>query len=320
MENTAFIFKKMITLVVTLLLVSIIAFLVFEIIPGDSVTAMLGTEYTQERAEALREELGYNDPVYVRYMRWLTDFVQGDLGVSLNYKLPVWDILKDKLPVTLWLAGLSLLFTIIFSIPLGIWLAWREYQGKGKILEYINQLIMSVPSFFLGILLIIVFGLVFHMFTVGGYVSYETDFGAFLTYLIPAAFAIAIPKIAMVIKFAKTSMVRELRSDYVRTARSKGASDRRILIHHVFRNGLMPVVTFLGMILAEVMAGSIIAEQVFNIPGIGRILVTAVSNRDYPIVQAIIVYIAAVVVIVNGIVDIMYRYIDPRVTVGIRND
>lgn len=320
MENAGYICKKIVTLVVTLLFVSVIAFFVFEIIPGDSVTTMLGTEFTEERAEALREQLGYNDPLHLRYAHWLAGFVRGDFGTSLIYKIPVSEILKDKLPVTLWLAGLSLLFTVVISFPLGVYIAWREYKGKGKILEYINQLSMSIPSFFLGILLIIVFGLTFRMFTVGGYVSREQDFGGFISYLIPAAAAIAIPKIAMMVKFAKTSMLQQLNADYVRTARSKGVPVRRILTHHVFRNGLLSVITFLGMIIAEVMAGSIIVEQVFNIPGLGRILVTAVRNRDYPIVQAIIVYIAAVVIIINGVVDIIYRYIDPRVTVGIRND
>lgn len=315
-----YILKKLLTLVVTLFLVSIIAFFVFEIIPGDSVTSMLGTEITPERAEALREELGYNDPVLVRYFRWLGNFVTGNMGTSIKYNMPVSEILADKLPVTLCLGIMSLIMIIFVSLPLGVFLAWREHKGKGMVIEYVNQIIMSVPSFFLGILLIIVFGLGLKMFMPGAYVSYEENPAGFISYLIPAACAIAVPKIAMVIKFTKTSMAEQLDADYVRTARSKGVSTGRILIHHVFRNGLMPVVTFLGMIIAEVLAGSIIVEQVFNIPGIGRILVGAVGNRDYPIVQAIIVYIAVVVIVVNCIVDIVYKYIDPRVSVGIRTN
>lgn len=320
MENLKYIIKKIITLVVTLFFVSMIAFLIFEILPGDSVTAMLGTNYSPERAEALREEMGLNDPVYVRYFDWLKNFVSGDMGISFKYKIPVADVLAEKLPVTLWLAAISLILTTIVSLPLGVLLAWREHKGKGIIMEYVNQFIMSIPSFFLGIVLIVVFGLTFKWFTPGAYVSYRENFGEFLAYIFPAAFAIAIPKTAMVVKFTKSTMVGELNSDYVRTAKSKGVSTFRLLFHHVFRNGLLPVITFLGMIIAEVMAGSIIVEQVFNIPGIGRIMVTAVSNRDYPVVQAIIVYIAAVVIIVNCIVDIIYRYIDPRVTVGISSN
>ncbi len=320
MENLEYIIKKIITLVVTLFLVSVIAFFVFEIIPGDSVTSMLGTNATQERADELREELGYNRPIYERYGTWLGNFVTGDMGTSIKYKMPVSDIISEKLPVTLWLGAISLVLTIIISLPIGVLLAFREHKGKGMVASYVNQFIMSIPSFFLGIVLIVVFGLTLHMFTPGGYVDYTDNFWGFIECLIPAAFAIAIPKIAMVVKFTKTSMAGQLDADYVRTARSKGAGNARILIRHVFRNGLMPVVTFLGMIIAEVMAGSIIVEQVFNIPGIGRILVSAVGNRDYPIVQAIIVYIAAVVIIVNCIVDIVYKYIDPRVSVGIGNN
>lgn len=310
-------FKKLFTLVVTLVLVSIVSFLVFEIIPGDSVTALLGTNATKEREEELREELGYNDPVYVRYINWAKNFARGDFGTSLKYKVPVSEILADRLPVTLWLAGMSMILIVFISLPLGVYMAWREHKGKGIIISYINQIVMSVPSFFLGIILIVLFGIVFKLFTPGGYVSYEEDFYGFIRYLIPAAFAIAIPKIAMVAKFTKNSMATEFNADYVRTARSKGAGNRRILVNHIFRNGLLPVSTFIGMVMAEVMAGSIIVEQVLNIPGIGRILTGAVSNRDYPIVQAVIVYIAAVVIIVNCIVDIMYRFIDPRVSVGI---
>ena len=320
MQKISFIMKKLISLALTLLLVSIIAFFMFEIIPGDSVTSMLGTEYTEERAEALREELGYNKPMHIRYGNWLKDFIRGDMGMSLKYKMPVEEILADKLPVTLWLGGLSMVLIIFISIPLGVWLAWREYKGKGIILEYFNQFIMAVPSFFLGIVIIYVFGITFKMFMPGNYVSFKENFTEFILYLIPAAITIAVSKISMVAKFTRNSMVEQLNADYVRTARSKGASELRIFMCHILRNGLTPVITFIGMVIAEVMAGSIIVEQVFNIPGLGRILVSAVENRDYPIVQAIILYIAALVIIVNFFVDIIYKFIDPRISIGVGDE
>lgn len=172
---------------------------------------------------------------------------------------------------------------------------------------------MAVPSFFLGIMITIIFGLVLKWFTPGKYVSYRDDFNGFIMYLIPAAFAVAIPKIAMMVKFLKNSLIREMDSDYVRTAYSKGAGENRVLFCHVLRNGLMPAITLLGMIIAEIMAGSIVVEQVFNLPGLSVILVSSVSTRDYPVVQAIVVYIAFVVIITNCIVDILYHIIDPRV-------
>lgn len=308
-----YIVKKALTLVGTLLLVSFIAFLLFQIVPGDPVTSMLGTEYSEERAESIREELGINKPVIVRYVNWLTDFVKGNFGISYKYKMPVSRLISDKIPVTMYLAVITLIVIVIISIPLGVFMARFGHRKVSKIFDIVNQSVMAVPSFFLGIMITIIFGLVLKWFTPGKYVSYRDDFNGFIMYLIPAAFAVAIPKIAMMVKFLKNSLIREMDSDYVRTAYSKGAGENRVLFCHVLRNGLMPAITLLGMIIAEIMAGSIVVEQVFNLPGLSAILVSSVSTRDYPVVQAIVVYIAFVVIITNCIVDILYHIIDPRV-------
>lgn len=308
-----YIVKKALTLAGTLLLVSFIAFLLFQIVPGDPVTSMLGTEYSEERAESLREELGINKPVIVRYINWLTDFVKGDFGISYKYKMPVSRLISDKMPVTMYLAVITLIVIVIISVPLGVFMARFGHRKVSKVFDIVNQSVMAVPSFFLGIMITIIFGLVLKWFTPGKYVSYRDDFNGFIMYLIPAAFAVAIPKIAMMVKFLKNSLIREMDSDYVRTAYSKGAGENRVLFCHVLRNGLMPAITLLGMIIAEIMAGSIVVEQVFNLPGLSVILVSSVSTRDYPVVQAIVVYIAFVVIITNCIVDILYHIIDPRV-------
>lgn len=308
-----YIVKKALTLAGTLLLVSFIAFLLFQIVPGDPVTSMLGTEYSEERAESLREELGINKPVIVRYVNWLTDFVKGDFGISYKYKMPVSRLISDKMPVTMYLAVITLIVIVIISVPLGVFMARFGHRKVSKVFDVVNQSVMAVPSFFLGIMITIIFGLVLKWFTPGKYVSYRDDFNGFIMYLIPAAFAVAIPKIAMMVKFLKNSLIREMDSDYVRTAYSKGADENRVLFCHVLRNGLMPAITLLGMIIAEIMAGSIVVEQVFNLPGLSAILVSSVSTRDYPVVQAIVVYIAFVVIITNCIVDILYHIIDPRV-------
>lgn len=308
-----YIVKKALTLAGTLLLVSFIAFLLFQIVPGDPVTSMLGTEYSEERAESLREELGINKPVIVRYVNWLTDFVKGDFGISYKYKMPVSRLISDKMPVTMYLAVITLIVIVIISVPLGVFMVRFGHRKVSKVFDIVNQSVMAVPSFFLGIMITIIFGLVLKWFTPGKYVSYRDDFNGFIMYLIPAAFAVAIPKIAMMVKFLKNSLIREMDSDYVRTAYSKGAGENRVLFCHVLRNGLMPAITLLGMIIAEIMAGSIVVEQVFNLPGLSAILVSSVSTRDYPVVQAIVVYIAFVVIITNCIVDILYHIIDPRV-------
>lgn len=312
--------KKLITLIMTLFVVSVAAFLAFQIIPGDVVRSILGTEATPEREEQLREELGLNDPPVVRYVDWMTDVLKGDLGRSYRYSksmnemMPVAELIGDKLPVTLWLAALSLFLIVVVSIPLGVLWARSSSAFLDAALNVITQIAMAVPSFFLGILVTYLFGLLLKWFTPGGYVSYRDDFAGFLGYLIFPAMSIAIPKIAMTARFLRNSMLTEMEADYVRTARSKGCTDRRVMYGHVLRNALMPVVTFLGMIIAETVAGSIVVEQVFGLPGVGRLLISSISTRDLPVVEILILYITAVVIIVYFLVDMLYRLIDPRIS------
>jgi len=312
--------KKLITLIMTLFIVSVAAFIAFQIIPGDVVTSILGTESTPEREAQLRAELGLDQPPVQRYFSWMGGVLQGDLGVSYRYSknmnemMPVAELIGDKLPVTLWLAAISLVLIIVLSIPLGV--LWA--RSKSKLLDVLmgigTQTAMAVPSFFLGILVTYFFGIFLRWFTPGGYVSYHTDFWRFLGYLLFPAISIAIPKIAMTARFLRNSMMTEMDADYVRTAYSKGCSKRRVMYRHVLRNAMMPVVTFLGMIIAEIIAGSIVVEQVFGLPGVGRLLISSVSTRDFPVVQILILYITFVVIFVYFLVDILYRVIDPRIS------
>ncbi len=322
--------KKIITLIMTLFLVSAAAFLAFQIIPGDVVTSILGTEATPEREQQLREELGLDNPPIVRYFNWVAGVLKGDLGVSYRYSknmnemMPVAELIGDKLPVTLWLAAAAFVLIALISIPLGVfWAKCASVPKRGSAclsgfldaaLGVATQAAMAVPSFFLGILVTFLFGIVLRLFAPGGYVGYKEDFWSFLGYLLFPALSIAIPKIAMTARFLRNSMLTELRADYVRTAYSKGCTGRRVLYGHVLRNAMMPVVTFLGMIVAEVVAGSIVIEQVFGLPGIGRLLISSISTRDFPVVEILILYITFVVIFVYFIVDILYRVIDPRVS------
>ncbi len=315
-----YVVKKLITLIMTLFLVSAAAFLAFQVIPGDVVTSILGTEATPEREEQLREELGLNDPPVTRYLNWMGGVLRGDLGVSYRYSknmnemMPVTELIGDKMPVTLWLAALSLVLIVALSIPLGVIWARSKSHFLDAAFGVATQTAMAIPSFFLGILVTYLFGIVFRMFAPGGYVSYKEDFGAFLGYLLFPALSLAIPKIAMTARFLRNSMLTELGADYVRTAYGKGCTRRRVMYGHVLRNALMPVVTFLGMIIAEIVAGSIVIEQVFALPGIGRLLISSISNRDLPVVEILILYITFVVIFVYFLVDILYRVIDPRIS------
>lgn len=312
--------KKFITLIMTLFLVSVAAFVAFQIIPGDVVTSILGTEATPEREEQLRAQLGLDQPPVKRYANWIADVLSGDLGVSYRYSknmnemMPVAELIGDKLPVTLWLAVIAVVLIILFSIPLGVIWARSRSHLLDVTLGVITQTTMAIPSFFLGILITYLFGIVLQWFAPGGYVSYKENFTGFLYYLIFPAISVALPKVAMTARFLRNSMLSELSADYVRTAYSKGCTNRRVMYRHVLRNALMPVVTFLGMIIAEIVAGSIVVEQVFGLPGVGRLLISSISSRDFPVVEILILYITFVVIFVYFLVDILYRMIDPRIS------
>ena len=308
-----YIAKKLFTLILTLLLVSLLAFFAFQIIPGDPAIKMLGTQATPEKIAALQMKLGLDQPLPIRYLNWLKDFFFGDMGTSYSYNMSVSSMLAGKLPITLTLTLMSFIMIVAISIPLGIYTAKHKDRKVTKVIHVLNQISMSIPPFFMGILFTYVFGLILRLFTPGGYVSYTSSVGGFLGYLFFPAVAIAIPKAAMSTKMLQGSLLSEMKLDYVRTAYSRGNRTNGVLYHHVLKNAMIPVITFLGMTLADIVAGSIIIEQVFSIPGLGRLLITSIANRDYPVVQAIIVCIAVIVIIINFAVDIIYQIIDPRV-------
>ena len=303
--------KKLFTLIITLFIVSLLAFLAFQIIPGDPTTAMLGTQATPEARAELQAELGLDRPVPVRYWDWLTSFLTGDFGESYSYRLPVAGLLGEKLAITGVLILMAFLFTIVLSIPLGILAGSIRNPVLDKLMTALDQVVMSVPSFFLGILTCYLFGTLLRVFVPGDFVSYTQDWGAFLSYLILPA--LSLPRVAMTVKMLRGSILEQLGEDYVRTARSRGLPRGEILRRHVLKNALLPVITFLAVSAAEIMTSSIIVEQVFTIPGVGRLLLSSISNRDFPVVQAIVVILAAWIVVVNLVADVLYQLADPRI-------
>jgi len=311
-----YIIKKFFSMIVTLVVVSFCVFLAFNVIPGDPALRKLGTEASQELIEQTRQQMGLNDPLLVRYARWFVAFLHGDMGTSYNYNVPVAGMIIDKIPITLTMAIMSFLLTILVSIPLGITTAKHENGLLDKTITITNQIIMAIPPFFSGILITFIFGMIFKLFTPGGFVSYTEDMSKFIRYLIFPSVAIALPKIAMTVKMLRSSLLDEAEKDYTRTAYSRGNNTSGVLYRHVLKNAMIPVITFLGMLLADMVAGSIVIEQVFSIPGISRILLASISNRDYPVVQAIIMGISAIVIVINLFVDIIYRIIDPRIEIA----
>ena len=309
-----FFIKKLITLIITLLLISLLTFTAFSVIPGDAALSRLGKDASEQQVEALREEMGLNDSLPVRYVRWIGGAVTGDFGESYRYEgISVSSLLSDRLPVTVLLSVIALVIILVCSVPLGIASARHAGEWGDIVTNQLTQIIMAIPPFFLGMILTYVFGLILHLFQPGKFIQPSENLGEAVKYLFFPALAIALPKIAMVVKFLRNSVISEMNKDYVRTAFSKGNTRTGVLYSHILKNALIPVITFFALVIAEILAGSIIVEQVFSVPGIGRLLISSISNRDYPVVQAIVLYITAVVVIINFIVDVLYQFLDPRV-------
>ena len=300
----------------TMVIVSLLTFVAFDIISGDPATALLGTEATAEKVAALREAMGLNRPLLVRYGEWLLGFFTGDLGTSYVYHQSVSEILAPKIAVTLLLSFVSFLLIAAVSIPLGLRAARRSGGAAEAASSAFNQLCMAVPPFFTGILLSYAFGIVLKWFMPTGFPAMSEDFFGALKHIFFAAVAIAIPRIAMTVRMLKSTIQSEMRRDYVRTAISRGNDRSAVLRRHVLKNALVPVITFLAQTMAEIVAGSIVVEQVFAIPGLGRMLVASISNRDYPVVQAIVVILALWVVLSGTVADLINQRIDPRLRLG----
>lgn len=307
------ILKRLLLLIVTVLLVTILAFVAFSIIPGDPTDSILGLNATEEQVAALRAELGLDLPIYQRYWNWLSGFVTGDLGVSYNFDMPVADLLAPKIGVTLTLAAMAFVLIVVIALPLGILAARHEGSWLDKVLTVLNQITMSIPNFVVGIALTLLFGYLLKWFAPGGFTYPSEGVGQYLWFMLFPALAVALPKSAMTAKMLRGSVLSEMNEDYIRTARSKGDTKTSILWRHVLRNAMIPVVTFLATTIAETVAGSIVVEQVFAVPGMGSLLISSIGNRDYPVVQAIVVIIAVVVVLCNFLADVLYRVMDPRI-------
>jgi len=309
--------RKLGTLLITMVIVSLFAFLAFSLITGDPATKMLGTEATPEKVAALREQLGLNRPLLTRYFLWLGGFFTGNLGTSYSYSMPVASLIAPKLPVTLTLSLMSFVLIAAISIPLGVRSARRAEGRLDAVCTAVNQLLMAVPPFFSGILFSWVFGVLLRWFQPGGqFPSFSREPGKFLWYLLFPAVSIAIPRIAMTIRMLRSTILREMNREYVRTAISRGNDRAGVLRRHVLKNAMVPVVAFLAQTMAEVIAGSVVVEQVFGVAGLGRLLLGSISNRDWPVVQAIVVILAFWVVLATTLGDLLSQRIDPRLRLG----
>ncbi|MDR1565829.1 MAG: ABC transporter permease [Treponema sp.] len=306
--------KRLAITVLTLFLVSLLTFAAFRLIPGDAALLALDVDATEEQIALFRAELGLDRSFPVQYLSWLGKFLTGNMGNSSRFRgLSISAMVLERLPVTFHLALLSLVFIVFIAVPASLPGIQKEDSPLDRLMNAFTALNISMPGFFLGVLLIWIFGISFKLFTPGAYVDYREDYGAFLGCLAFPALAIALPNAAILTKFLRSSIFREYSADYVRTARSKGLGRNGVLFRHALKNASLPAVTLLGMITGEVFSGSIVIEQVFTIPGVGRLLIASITARDYPLVETLVVYIAFVVILGNTLVDIVISIIDPRI-------
>ena len=309
-----YILRRIVIAVITMFLVSVFCFLAFSVIRGDPASLTGGIDITPEQLEILREEMGLNRSIFSRFLGWLKGFLAGNPGNSLYFRgEAISTIITERLPVSFTLALFSLFLVLFISIPVSLFTVKREGGFLDRIVNILTAAGISTPGFFLGLLFIFFFGLIARLFIPGGFINYKENFFGFLGCLFFPALAIAIPNAAVMIKFLRGSLFQEFKSDYARTAKSKGAAGNYILRRHVMKNAMIPAITVFGMIIAEVFSGSIVIEQVFTIPGIGRLLIAAIGSRDYPLIHALMVYIAFIVVAANTLADILIMIIDPRI-------
>ena len=306
-------FKKIIILLILLFLVSITVYSVLFYLPGDPAQIILGINATPETLANLRAQLGLDRPFWVQYGDWIGNLLSGRGSWSINYDMPVYDLILSRLAVTGPLALLAMLIAVVISIPFGIFAARHQNRLGDVMVMFFTQLGLATPAFWLGIMLILFFSVKLGLFAAGGFPGWSSDFWGSLKALLLPAFALGVIRASVLARLTRSSMLEVLREDYVRTARAKGVKERTVVYVHALRNALIPILTILGLQLGQLLAGSIIIENVFYLPGLGRLVLQAIGQRDLPVVREIVLFMAVAVILINFMVDLTYASLDPRI-------
>ena len=310
---SVFLFKRLITLIATLIGASVVIFLVLEILPGNAAQILMGPDASPEAVQALAVKLGIDRPPLERYWSWVSGMLTGDLGISYAYSTPVNELVLERLALTVPLALMAMAMATVLALVAGIYAAANHNKAADVGLMALTQVGIAIPNFWFAILLILLFSVHLGWFSAGGFPGWDEGVLQGLKALLLPALALAMVQAAILARITRSAVLEVLREDYVRTARAKGASRRRTLWGHVLRNALIPVITVMGLQFAELLAGTIVVENVFYLPGLGRLIFQSISNRDLVVVRNCVMLLAAMVVIVNFVVDILYSVIDPRV-------
>lgn len=298
--------------IITLLAASIVVFAVLEVVPGDPARLMLGMNATEDAVRALQEQMGLNQPLLVRYFSWLGGLLTGDFGKSYTYSVPVLDLIKERVAVSLPLALMSLALSTLIAIPVGLFSASRRGTLPDTATMGIAQVGVAIPNFWLALLLVYVFAVTLHLVPAGGFPGWSAGFASGLKSLLLPSIALALPQASILARVTRSALLDVLGEDYIRTARAKGLSRRQILYGHALRNASIPVLTILGLQFAFLLAGTVIIENVFYLPGLGRLVFQAITQRDLIVVEGVVMVLVATVIIVNVLVDLSYALIDPR--------
>ncbi|WP_116505647.1 ABC transporter permease [Micromonospora sp. B006] len=312
---TRFVLRRALQSAIVLVGVTLVVFLLLQLVPGDPVRVALGTRFDQQTYDALRERAGLDQPLPVQYASYLGHALTGDLGVSFRTGQPVSQIVLERLPATLSLAVTAVLFALLVAFPLGIVAAVRSGSAVDHAARVFSQFGVSVPDFWMGIMGILLFAGVLGWLPPSGYVALTEDPGRWATHVALPAVTVGLVTASILTRFIRSSVLEVLSADYVRTAEAKGLRNRVVIVRHVLRNALIPVVTVVAVQLASLLGGVIVIEVLFAWPGIGRLTFDAVQARDYPVLQGAVLLVAALFLLVNLLVDILYARLDPRITV-----
>lgn len=309
----AYVLRRLVSTIAVMAMVGIFVFLLLRLAPGDPAAIIAGKSATAEMIAGIREKLGLNDPMPVQFIRWVRDMLSGDFGTSIFAGRPVLELISQRLQPTISLSILTMILSVTVGVSSGILAAWRAGGVVDRILTVFATLGYSVPVFVVGFFLIYLFAISTQWLPVQGYRSIVEGPGPWLVHLVLPTMTLSIPYIAFIARIARASMLEVLSEDYMRTAAAKGASSYSMLFHHALKNAGAPILTVIGLSFAGLIGGVVITETVFNIPGVGRLVVDAINNRDYPIIQSVLILVSGLYVLINLAVDLSYTVVDPRI-------
>lgn len=308
-----YIIKRIFSLVPVLFVVSIAIFMLVHITPGDPASVMLGVDATKEQLEELRQEMGLDLPIYQQYFNWIAGVFQGDFGTSYFMKEPVTQSIAEHLGPTLSLAIIAQTITILIAVPLGIAAANRRGTIADQSIMGVSLLGMSIPSFLLGLFLILLIGVKLGWLPVAGYQPLSAGLWNHIKYLIMPAISLGAIQAALVARMTRTSMLEVLNTNFIKTAQAKGVKKRAIVYKHALRNAFLPILTVIGQTFGILVAGAVVTETIFNIPGIGQLIINSVERRDYSVIQGVVLFVTLSYVLINLVIDLLYGFVDPRV-------